>query len=300
MSGKRPFGTLSIVLHVLGTLVAVFGTACAGHLPRPDVQQPMPSGTAVVLPFADVEWEHLNPARGDQSPAAATLWGDRNGSEPTGFLVRFVDGFSSPPHSHNVSYRGVVIHGLVHNDDPDAEPMWMPPGSYWTQPVGGAHITSASGGSTMAYIEIEQGPYLVRPAEEATPGTEHPVNLHASNLVWLDLSTLGRESVSEAMAGPRPRVAYLWGDPTTDLPRGVLIDLPADSTAVVRSYDSTFRAVVIEGSAEHALVGIESTSTLGPGSHFSSNGGATRLSCVVETACTFYVRAEGRFDAQSE
>ena len=127
--------------------------------------------------FADVEWEKLNPARGDQSPAAATLWGDRNGTDATGFLVRFVDGFSSPPHIHNVSYRGIVIQGLVHNDDPTAAPMWMPTGSYWTQPLGGAHITSATGGTTVAYIEIEEGPYLVRPVDQATASGQHPVNV---------------------------------------------------------------------------------------------------------------------------
>ena len=85
-------------------------------------------GTKVVL-ASEVEWEQLNPKRGDQSPQAATLWGDRNGTEATGFLVKFVDGFSSPPHIHNVSYRGVVIAGGVHNDDPEAKPMWMPAGS---------------------------------------------------------------------------------------------------------------------------------------------------------------------------
>ena len=56
-----------------------------------------------------------------------------------------MDGFSSPPHIHNVTYRAMVIKGLVHNDDPEAENMWMPPGSFWTQPAGEAHITSAKG-----------------------------------------------------------------------------------------------------------------------------------------------------------
>ncbi|MEO1633029.1 MAG: DUF4437 domain-containing protein, partial [Bacteroidota bacterium] len=48
-----------------------------------------------VVPVAEVEWTPLNPARGDASPRAGTLWGDRNGAGPTGFLVAFNDGFSS-------------------------------------------------------------------------------------------------------------------------------------------------------------------------------------------------------------
>ncbi|MEM6756041.1 MAG: DUF4437 domain-containing protein, partial [Planctomycetota bacterium] len=83
------------------------------------------SGTVEVIPASEVNWTALNPARGDESPKAATLWGDRGADEATGFLVEFVDGFSSPPHIHNVTYRGVVISGLVHNDDPDAATMWM-------------------------------------------------------------------------------------------------------------------------------------------------------------------------------
>jgi hypothetical protein len=98
--------------------------------------------------------------------------------------VLFERGFSSPPHIHNVSYRGIVIELRVHKDDPDAAKMWMPAGSYWTQPAGGgveSHITAADGASNLAYIEIEDGPYLVRPADEAFDNGERPINVHASN-----------------------------------------------------------------------------------------------------------------------
>ncbi|NNE08734.1 MAG: DUF4437 domain-containing protein, partial [Gemmatimonadetes bacterium] len=32
-----------------------------------------------IVPVSAVDWEPLNPARGDASPQAGTLWGDRNG-----------------------------------------------------------------------------------------------------------------------------------------------------------------------------------------------------------------------------
>lgn len=142
--------------------------------------------TNKVLLSSEIVWEKLNPARGDQSPQAGTIWGDRKGTVATGFLAKFVDGFSSPPHIHNVTYRAVVIKGLVHNDDPNAENMWMKPGSFWTQPVGESHITSARGEENIALVEIDKGPYLVKPISDAFDNGERPVNIDISNIVWLD------------------------------------------------------------------------------------------------------------------
>ncbi len=93
------------------------------------VRNTIAASATEVIPVSEVKWEQLNPARGDKSPQAGTLWGDRSGAVPTGFLARFVDGFSSPPHIHNATYRAVVISGHIHNDDPDAASMWMPAGS---------------------------------------------------------------------------------------------------------------------------------------------------------------------------
>lgn len=147
-------------------------------------QSPKNSSDLRVLSFSSLKWEQLNPARGKKSPQAATLWGNRKGTKPTGFLVKFVNGFSSPPHIHNVSYRAIVIDGLIHNDDPKAANMWMPKGSYWTQPAGEAHITSAKGKSNVAFVEIDQGPYLVRPTKKAFDNNERPYNIHTSNVLW--------------------------------------------------------------------------------------------------------------------
>ena len=140
-----------------------------------------------IISVKDVNWEKLNPARGDKSPQAGTLWGDRKGDKvPTGFLAKFVDGFSSPPHIHNVSYRAIVISGLIHNDDPKAANMWMPSGSYWTQPAGESHITSAKGITNMALVEIDSAPYLVRPIQEEFDNGERPYNIHSNNIIWRD------------------------------------------------------------------------------------------------------------------
>ena len=175
------------LLPLLAAVVLCTLPSCAST----DRSNRSPSADSVEVVLAsEVQWEHLNPARGDLAPKAGTLWGDRNGTGPTGFLLRPSDGFQSPPHTHNVSYRGVVIRGLIHNDDPNADRMWMPAGSFWTQPKGGVHITAAQGRDSLAYIEIEEGPYLVLPVEKEFHSGEIPINVDESNLIWLDASNI--------------------------------------------------------------------------------------------------------------
>ncbi|MCO7187512.1 DUF4437 domain-containing protein [Pseudoalteromonas sp. XMcav2-N-2] len=191
-----------------------------------------------VVSTEQIEWGYLNPARGDKSPRAANLWGDRTDSGATGMLVRFEPGFSSPPHIHNVSYRGIVIEGSLHNDDPTAKAMWMPSGSFWTQPAGEDHITSASAPANMIYLEIDSGPYLVKPSAQQFDNGERPVNLHYDNLTWLDQST------SAQLSGNGIEMANLWQRSSLS---GVLLRLPANTKMTLSSEGTEFKAVVIQG-----------------------------------------------------
>ncbi|WKN29817.1 DUF4437 domain-containing protein [Porifericola rhodea] len=239
---------------------------------------------------SDIKWEPLNPARGDQSPRAGTLWGDRNGSEPTGFLVKFAEGFSSPPHIHNITYKGVVIHGLIHNDDPTAENMWMASGSFWTQPAGEPHITAAKAEENMAFIEIEKGPYLVKPTDEAFDKGEKPINVDVSNLVWVDLA------VKHATKQPA-KVAYLWSKAKDDHLNGSLLKLPAGFKGEIQSSDSTFRAVVIQGHPLYRATKKEKAVALEAGSYFSSEGEfAHQLSTENDGESILYIRSRGKFE----
>ncbi|MEM8712266.1 MAG: DUF4437 domain-containing protein [Planctomycetota bacterium] len=218
---------------------------------------------------SEVPWTQLNPARGDQSPRAGTLWGDRNGTVATGFLFSPVDGFESPPHIHNVSYRGVVIRGEVHNDHPVAPEMWMPARSYWTQPKGEVHITAARGSNILAYIEIDQGPYLVMPPEEQFSPGEHAINVHESNLVWV---APGSRSAPDGV-----EIAHLWEDRGTGGNRGMLVRVPAGVPAAIEGTRTPLRIVVIQGEplylhAAGADVSGEPV-LLSPGSFASSTGG---------------------------
>lgn len=250
--------------------------------------------TKTVVLSSEVKWEQLNPLRGDKSPKAGTLWGDRTGPGPAGFLLKPVDGFRSPPHIHNVAYRGVVISGLLHNDDPEAVDMWMPAGSFWTQPAGEVHITAAKGTNSIAYIEVEDG-FGVLPAAKAFDDGERPVNVDRSNIVWLDASNtawVGQSRASGTAGGPK--IAFLWGNPQERQLNGTLIKMPAGHTGTIRSHGASLRAVVIQGRVKHRNAGAK---VLDPGSFFASTGQSEhQVSCEAGADCILYARAEGKYD----
>lgn len=281
------------------TLACLIAITCA--LSRITSGDETPGHPAGATPVTKVEWGPLNPARGDKGPKAGNLWRDRAASGPSGFLVRFADGFASPPHIHNVTYRGVVISGQVHNDDPKAETMWMPPGSFWTQPAGEVHITSAQGGNVMAYIEIEDGPYLVLPEDESFDRGERPVNLHASNIVWQDASnTTWIDPTAAPDAANGPKIAFLWGNPQGGQRNGSLVKLPAGFEGEIRSQGSSLRAVVIQGHPNHHGPDATDDTTMEPGSYFSSGDAATlRIACDADEPCIIYIRSEGSFEVVS-
>lgn len=255
------------------------------------------AATTKVTLRSEVKFDQLNPARGDKSPMAGTLWGDRKATGPTGFLLKTVDGFQSPPHIHNASYKAVVIKGLWYNDDPKAEYMWMPPGSFWTQPKGEDHITAAKGDDTLALVHIEEGPYLVQPSKEAFDSGERPVNLDKDNVVWLNASNVtwvdqpGRLTFADG-----PKVAFLWGNPDGEQLNGTFIKLPAGFEGTIRSNGSIFGAVVIKGMPEYKMSDAD-TKDMEPGSYFESEGEAVhRVSSATKEETIIYVRTNGKYD----
>lgn len=250
-----------------------------------NAQQPVSKEAEIVL-ISEVEWQQLNPLRGAASPQAGTLWGDRNAEVPTGFLAKFVDGFSSPPHIHNAIYRAVVISGSIHNDDPDAGEMWMPVGSFWTQPEGQVHITAAKGETNIALVEIDMGPYLVLPKEQAYDNGERPINVDVSNIVWVDLQRT-------ATSKDGPKIAYLWGDLEEGRSNGSFLKLPAGFKGAIESEGTVFRAVVIEGQLSYDGSEVK---VLDPGSYFSSQGEFTHaITSHAERESVIYIRTNGRY-----
>ncbi|MCQ8850088.1 DUF4437 domain-containing protein [Alteromonas stellipolaris] len=241
-----------------------------------------------VVAADDIEWGYLNPLRGDKSPGAADLWGDRTKNTATGMLVRFNKGFESPPHIHNITYRGIVIDGAMHNDDPSAGKMWMPAGSFWTQPAGEDHTTAANGSANLIYLEIDSGPYLVQPSSEHFDNGERPLNLHKDNIVWLndgELHDITAAGVSST---------YLWGS-TADM-NGSMIKLPVGFKGTIGTHASEFRAVVIAGDVDYHSVDITSPISLSAGSYVESTGNFKhQLVNEGQQEATIYIRTNSAY-----
>ena len=186
--------------------------------------------------------------------------------------------------------HAVGVGGRIHNDDPDAADMWMPAGSFWTQPKGEVHITAAKGTDTLAYIEIEEGPYLVLPAEKAFDSGERPVNVDASNIVWVD-------QPGNPASANGPKVSVLWGNPQDGHLNGTFVKLPAGFTGKINSHGSTFRAVVIKGQPQYQVPGETDVKALEPGSYFSSKGESVhQVSSEAGEESIIYVRTDGKYD----
>lgn len=250
--------------------------------------------------YQDVEWQPLNPARGNMGPQAGMLWGNITQDTASGILVKFAEGFASPAHIHNITYRAVVISGSVHNDDPNAEKMWMGPGSFWIQPAGEAHVTAENGGNTMIFLEIQTGPYLVEPVQGAFDNGERPVNLEERNIVWLDSSDVtwvANDLDSQTDTGVK--ISFLWGSPVDGEVSGSFVKLPAGYKGEIESNSENFRVVTIAGN-----LGYETSNeleNLEPGSmFFSTELSSHRLNCASENDCIIYVRTDGEYRVSSD
>lgn len=249
----------------------------------------MKTASSRVVQSAEIQWGYLNPLRGDKSPGAAELWGDRTQNVATGMLVKFNKGFSSPPHIHNISYRGIVIEGLMHNDDPTAQEMWMPQGSFWTQPAGENHITAASGQENLIYLEIDSGPYLVKPSTDSFDNGENPVNLHRSNMVWLkakDVTFVKEKSGVE--------VSPLWGSLAHGKLGGTFIKLPAGFNGILNVEAEEFRAVIVKGKVEYQSIEQTTSTKLTSGSYFDSSGKFLH-NIKTSAEALIYIRTNGTF-----
>lgn len=270
----------------------LFGlTACETVSDAPHSAEEL-STVSVVAP-SEVDYQPLNPARGTAGPQAGTLWGDIRADVPSGVLLKFAEGFSSPPHIHNITYRAIVISGEVHNDDPGAANMWMGPGTFWTQPAGEIHITSARPGlGGTAFLEILEGPYLVQPGDQAFDNGERPLNLLKANMMWM---TADAFNWIDADANG-PEVALLWGDLNANALSGSMLKLPSGFTGTLWSQGDAIKAVTIQGEIVHAVDGIPDVTRLDPGGYFSSAESVQHsVTCDGASDCLIYVRTSGQF-----
>ncbi|UMB61177.1 DUF4437 domain-containing protein [Lutibacter sp. A80] len=280
--------SITYLTLILGFLVSYNNPKIEEKQTENTVSESIENPTNKIGLSSDIIWEQMNPARGDKSPLAGTIWGDRKAEVPTGYIGKFVDGFSSPPHIHNVTYRAIVMKGLIHNDDPAAESMWMPVGSFWTQPAGESHITAAKGEGTMAYIEIDNGPYLVKPTTESFDNGERPINVDASNIIWLDHSQTNWISTNN-----QSKISFLWGN--ANHMRGVFVKLPKNFKGNIYSKGTVFYGVIIDGNVDYKMPNANASTNLNAGSYFESTGNSSHEISTTEEAL-IYIRTNDKIE----
>ena len=61
---------------------AVIALSLGGLAVSQETESPQATKELVVIPVGEVDWGALNPARGDASPRAGNLWGDRTKNGP--------------------------------------------------------------------------------------------------------------------------------------------------------------------------------------------------------------------------
>lgn len=236
---------------------------------------------------SELEFIPLNPDRGDKAPQAGAIYGNIRENVATGYIGKFKDGFSSPPHIHNITYRAIVMNGEMHNDDENAPVMWMPTGSIWTQPKGQPHITSAQGDNAMAYIEIDSGPYLVNPVSESFESEESPINISASNVVYL-----GKDESELIGEKSNAQIAYTWKKKNGE--NGYLLKLPAGFNGEILSDGTVFYGIIINGRVAYLMPNSEKPTELDQGSHFKSQEKAVHNISTNEESI-IYIRTNDKF-----
>lgn len=150
------------------------------------------------------------------------------------------------------------------------------------------------GDRNLAYIEIDNGPYLVQPSSEAFDNGERPVNVDESNLVWLDASDINwLPQAGVSGEGPAPRVAYLWGETDPGQDNGRLIEMPAGFSGALESEGDYLHAVVVKGSPR--VDGDDEA--LAPGSYVGTESDERiSLSADGESPAVLYVRTNGALE----
>lgn len=226
--------------------------------------------------------------------------GDFKKDTPSGFLVKFKDGYKSPLHVNSTDYKAIAIDGRFHNGAKNAEAMWMGQGSYWTQPKGEVHETFATfAKEPLAFIEVDSGIYKEQSEDKATNNNAQPINMDASNIIWLDANNANWLDEKASVAGAK--VAYFWGTLTKNKYSGTFIKLPPRFKGKLVVFSDDFKAVVARGNPTLTLKNGKKES-LELGSFFETKGGAFKqnITSAPSEETILYIRIKGVYRVELE
>ena len=115
-------------------------------------------------------------------------------------------------------------------------------------------------------VEIDKGPYLVKSIEESFDNGERPVNIDASNVVWLNnKKTNWIDSKSKA------EISFLWENNES---RGVFVKLPQGYDGTIVSDGTVLHSVIIQGDLNYTLPQSNEMKELDAGSYFGATSKA--------------------------
>ena len=80
------------LILILGLLLSCNNPKSEEKATETTISQIVENPTNKIGLSTDIIWEQMNPARGDKSPLAGTIWGNRKDEVPTGYIGKFVDG----------------------------------------------------------------------------------------------------------------------------------------------------------------------------------------------------------------
>jgi quercetin dioxygenase-like cupin family protein len=164
--------------------------------------------------------------------------------------------------------------------------MWMKAGSFWTQPQGESHITSAKGEENIALVEIDKGPYLVKSSEVSFDNGERPINIDVSNIVWLNskkTNWIDSNSIAE--------ISLLWEGNNA---KGLFVKLPKTFKGAIKTDGTVLHSVVIQGELKYTLPQNQESKMLDTGSYFGATSKAVHIvSNNSEDDIILYMRTNG-------
>ena len=141
----------------------------------------------------------------------------------------------------------------------------------------------------MAFLDIQEGPYLVKPTSEAFDNGERPINVDKTNLVWLNANNIQWVDKKSNV-----QTAFLWGNHQENQLRATLLKIPAGFKGSIKNLSKNFRAVVISGKITHQFFKKGDKNVLESGSYFSAKENTT-TKITTDTETVIYIRSNGGF-----
>ena len=125
-----------------------------------------PTGVNVpkFMPAGDMKWVELDP-KGAPGVMIADLWGDHT-KGAYGSITKFPAGFAAPLHTHTNGMKIVIISGTF-IAGPEGKPeVRLGPGSYFWQPGGNYHHTTACDkASECVFFSESPGKFDIKPVD---------------------------------------------------------------------------------------------------------------------------------------